>query len=249
MRRVAIPIPGGCFEHVVVKAASLQNGDGSDASSDLLLDVRNLSFRYPSQATGAPRIIDGLSFQIAGGEFVRVLGRNGSGKSTLLKIVAGELSPTEGTCAVRADVRVAYLDQDAWASTADALTLREQLSLANAQMFGGNSDTAESRVGENSIAEFGLGLEHRLDDFIDHLSGGQRQIAALLTALGQGARLLLLDEFMSAMDPHSASVAAGLLRSAVQHHAVAILFAGHWTSELEPNRIITFNNERSHDAA
>ena len=200
-----------------------------ERDKNVLLSVKNLAFRYPSRAAEYPPVIDDLSFDVAAGEFIRVAGRNGSGKSTLLKIIAGELEPTQGSCAVRADARVAYLDQNAWATTADALTLREQLSIAPDAPNDLEGDTAA-----NTVAKFGLGLEGRLDDFIDHLSGGQRQITALLTALGQGARLILLDEFMSAMDPQSARVAANLLSDVLRSQSAAILFAGHWIGELRP---------------
>ena len=72
-----------------------------------LLSVESVSKQY----TESPLFTD-VSFGIAAGERVGVIGVNGSGKSTLLKIVAGDETPDAGKVVVRNDARVVYLPQN-----------------------------------------------------------------------------------------------------------------------------------------
>jgi len=158
------------------------------AHYDKVIVADCLSFAYPGRADTP--IIKNLSFEVAEGEIVRIDGRNGAGKSTLLKIVAGDLELTGGKCAIFSPVAPVYLDQNAMAATADGLTVFEHLHLAAA--IEGSAGLRRKRIvsARKLLMRFGVDLEDRLDSFLCELSGGQRQIVALLTVLARGTAIL-----------------------------------------------------------
>ena len=75
--------------------------------AELLLSCRDLA-----QAFGAASLFEDLSFGVFEGDHVGLVGPNGSGKSTLLRILAGQESPSAGSCAARKGLRVGYVPQD-----------------------------------------------------------------------------------------------------------------------------------------
>jgi ABC-type Mn2+/Zn2+ transport system ATPase subunit len=181
-----------------------------------VLSLRKCSFRYPGVDRWALRDVD---LDVAGGEIIHVKGRNGSGKSTLLKVASGLLTPTAGRRTNAA--RAVYMDQSADAMLAFDMTVAEQLSA-----FAYPKKQTVASPGDR-LRDFAVQLEDRLDDFVGHISGGQRQIVALLAILEAGAELLCLDEFLSALDARSAAVATTLIQHVVDSKKVSVLAVSH----------------------
>jgi len=98
------------------------------------------------------------------------------------------------------------------------------------------SDAAAAR---SKLAEFDIGLSGRLDEFVGHLSGGQRQVVALLSTLASGAGVICLDEFTSSMDERSARVAGHLIDAARQETETAIVLVSHSTPDCLVDREFT----------
>jgi ABC-type cobalamin/Fe3+-siderophores transport system ATPase subunit len=80
----------------------------SSAYSEPILELKNVSFRYP----GNRQIVDDLSFSIGNGEFIGLLGANGSGKSTILKLASGMLRPVSGDIKLWNKPLSAYRNKD-----------------------------------------------------------------------------------------------------------------------------------------
>lgn len=182
-----------------------------------LLSVESVSKQY----TETPLFTD-VSFGIAAGERVGVIGVNGSGKSTLLKIVAGDETPDAGRVVVRNDARVVYLPQnpvmDAEQTALDYLfagddprvrlvreyedaTARLQAAPDDATLLARMADLAERiDVAEAwDIEREAREILARLQVTATHqqlgtLSGGQRRRVAMARALMEHADLLILDE-------------------------------------------------------
>ena len=168
-----------------------------------LLSVRRVGWR-----AGAMPVLERVSFDVAPGEFVAIMGRNGAGKSTLLDIVAGLKRSSEG--AVVLDGR----PFDEWASLARAQvvahlpqSLRADLSMqAEGLVLMGRYPHAarwfESRE-DVAIAEEAMRrcdcLEFRRRP-LGTLSGGERQRVFLAACLAQRPRVLLLDEQATFLD-------------------------------------------------
>jgi putative ABC transport system ATP-binding protein len=188
------------------------------------------------------RALQGIDLMLEPGEFVTVVGSNGAGKSTLLNAVAGVIRPDKGTIAIGGqDVtrqgevqrarRIGRVFQNPMAGTAPSLTVEENLSLALAR--GGRRGLAwavtpvKRRRFKEALFELGLGLEHRLQDKVGLLSGGQRQALSLMMATLQQPELLLLDEHTAALDPRTANLIAELTARWVEEHRLTTLMVTH----------------------
>lgn len=140
-----------------------------------------------------------------------LIGPNGSGKSTLLQALAGQICLQNGDILLggnaiggipaRALSRSIFLvRQDPGTSTAPGLTVREHLLLANGQRWSG---ATELRQAEELMDSFHLDVD--INQPVDGLSGGQKQLLALLMAKVRPAPLVLLDEPLAALDPMRAA--------------------------------------------
>lgn len=183
-----------------------------------------------------------IDLTIETGSFVTVIGSNGAGKSTLLGVLAGDVLPTAGKVTIGgADVtrkptasragRVARVFQDPLAGSCGALTIEENLALAASRgerrgllsaLGRGRRDFFRGR-----IASLNLGLENRLKDRMDLLSGGQRQAVSLVMATLSGSDVLLLDEHTAALDPGMAEFVMELTRKVVSERKLTTLMVTH----------------------
>lgn len=207
-----------------------------------LLSCRGLAKTFNAGVPGARPALDGLDFDLGPGEFAVVIGANGAGKSTLLNAVAGMVVPDAGT--IRLDGRditrlpphrragsIARVFQDPMAGTAAAMTIEENLGLAErrGRRHGLSPHlTAERRDRYRAaLATLNLGLEDRLAAPVATLSGGQRQALALMMAVISTPRLLLLDEHTAALDPRTAELVMAATVAAVDRAGVATLMVTH----------------------
>jgi energy-coupling factor transporter ATP-binding protein EcfA2 len=181
------------------------------------VELRDAGYRYPGESEWVFRCLD---FSLSSAETIQITGRNGTGKSTLLKLLAGLLKPVEGSCTYAPGVPPAYMDQFAGDMLGPGLTVEEHCKAAA-------RDSKHLDQALWALSAFGLGLQDRKRDFVGHLSGGGRQIVALVCTLAAGATILCLDEFTSALDHRSIEVANALLSHAQQESAISIVVVSH----------------------
>jgi len=191
-----------------------------------------LALRGIVRAFGRRRAVDGVSFEVAAGEAVLLVGRNGAGKTTLLRIATGYLDPDAGEVTIagvamardraRAQARLGYLPEHAPAP--GELTVREHLAL---------------RARQKRVAAAGLGraielagLGETLRQRIATLSKGFRQRVGLADALLGDPPLVILDEPTSGMDPIQVRQLREHLAAAARDRAV--LVSSHAVADLEP---------------
>ncbi len=187
--------------------------------------------------------LSGISLALAPGEQVAIIGPSGAGKTTLLTTLACALRPTVGN--------VNLFGSDPWSLSGSALhALRGELFLApqapplaprqrvvNAVLAGRlpqwtTWEALRSLVhprdvvaARDALAQFRL--EDKLFLRCDRLSGGERQRVGLARLLVSRARLFLLDEPVSALDPALASAALEVLQQAARERAATLVVSLH----------------------
>jgi sulfonate transport system ATP-binding protein len=167
---------------------------------------------------GDRRVITGLDFEIAPGQFVALVGRSGSGKSTVLRALAGLDAGAEGEIVVPERRSVVFQDPRLlpWARVLDNVTLGQ----------GGKEATAR---GLEALGE--VGLEGHERDWPKTLSGGEAQRVALARALVRQPELLLLDEPFGALDALTRIKMHALVEQLCARHHPAVLLVTHDVDE------------------
>ena len=183
--------------------------------------------------------IDGLNLDIREGEFFSLLGPNGAGKTSTVKILCTLLLPDGGTC------RVAGLDV-----VKDAREVRRQIGVSVrgersvywrltgrqnleyfSSLYGLRGKTAQSRIEE--IARV-VGLEDRIDDYVERYSMGMKQRLAIGVSLVHRPRILLLDEPTIGLDPHGARALRTLVKEELcEGEGVTVLYTTHYMQEAD----------------
>ncbi len=171
-----------------------------------MITFKNVNKIYP------PRIqaLKDVSFEVAKGEFVSVVGKSGAGKTTLLKVLIGEEHPTAG--------EVFYQKQNVHRMSADEMshfrrgtgtifqdyrllssfTLCENISYV-LEAVGVQPEEIKEEVRE--VLDL-VGLQERADRFPHQLSGGEAQRAAIARAIVHRPALVLADEPTGNLDPY-----------------------------------------------
>jgi NitT/TauT family transport system ATP-binding protein len=186
------------------------------ASAVAIQDVRKVFGHGP----GAVVALDGVSLDVAPGEFVCLLGASGCGKSTLLNLVADLDKPTSGRVDVRAN-RTALMFQEA--ALFPWLTVRGNIELA--LKLGGTPrerrrDRSEQLLEMVHLTDFAKKRPHEL-------SGGMRQRGALARALAQDSQVLLMDEPFGALDAMTRDVLHDELETLWRTTGKTVLFVTH----------------------
>ncbi len=207
-----------------------------------MIDIEGLHVVFHAGTANENHALRGLNLHMDEGGFVSVIGSNGAGKSTLLNALAGEVTATRGRLQVagqditRVPVHArsglcARVFQDPLAGTCGPLTIEENLALADDR---GRRRNLLPALGPSRRARYrallhplGLGLEDRLGDRMELLSGGQRQAVSLLMATMQPSRILLLDEMTAALDPTMATFVMELTRRIVAERGLTVLMVTH----------------------
>lgn len=191
---------------------------------------------HVTKAYGARVALDDVSFSVARGDIVGILGRNGAGKSTLLRLLLRLSTPTAGLLQVAgqgerartADVaqRTGYVAQDSMFDY--RATPRSELQF-QARLFGMSRRVASTRAGELLAL---VGLADSADGRIVTLSGGNRRRLDIAMAQLHYPDLIILDEPTQGLDVQSrADVWIALER--LNREGVTIVFTTHDMAEAE----------------
>jgi len=200
------------------------------------IEFRNVKFSYPNRQDSA---LEGLSFKIAAGERVALIGRVGSGKSTIQRLIMGLYQPSDGQVLLDgidlrqldpADVRrnCAHVSQDV---TLFYGTLRENIAFGLPYADDSAIVAAAEVAGMTDfVNRHPRGFDMTVGERGESLSGGQRQSVGIARAVLHNAPILLLDEPTSAMDFSTEAQITNRMSAFVQNKTVVLVT--HRTSML-----------------
>lgn len=176
----------------------------SRTNAEVRLSVEQVSYAYSANPSQAPLFtLEATSFQAKPSEIVAILGPNACGKSTLMQLIAGALEPLSGRVLLdgftthtlspktRAQ-RIAMVQQETqllFPSRAWEFVLQGRHPYGRTLRFESREDVLIAR---NALEQVGAG--HLGDQWMDKISGGEKQRVILARALAQQPLLLLLDE-------------------------------------------------------
>jgi ABC-2 type transport system ATP-binding protein len=182
--------------------------------------------------------LDGVSFEVARGETVAILGQNGSGKSTLIRLLSTLLLEDGGsarifghdvfteTRAVRRLINRVSVE----ASFFKKMSAAENLSYA-ARFYGMSPGSTRQRIPE-ILGRVGFPRD-RIGEPLEDMSRGMQQKVALARALLTAPILLLLDEPTTGLDPRSKLEVQGFIREIRETHDATVLLCTHDLVEAE----------------
>ena len=197
------------------------------------IELENVTFSY---GKGKRKVLDGVGLSCEPGSVNALIGLNGCGKTTLIKVMAGLEKPSAGT--------VRYYGRDL-----SELTFRERASVLAyvRQNYGSLSDYSvkdyllfgtankldlfdvpgkgEKEAVREIVERFGI--THLYDKKLGELSGGERQIVSICSAMVQDSKVVLLDEPCSALDIVNQNKVLTILNSIAKDSEKTILFSTH----------------------
>lgn len=171
------------------------------------------------------RLVGPISLELSAGQHIALVGPSGAGKSSLLNMLLGFL-PYQGSVLVNGVElsqldKVSYRSHLAWLGQEPQLfhgTIRDNIAMSNPEM---GDDTILSLLDKANIGDFVdkqvLGLSHPIGEQSAGVSVGQAQRLCLARALGQDAKLFLLDEPTASLDSHSEQAVLSALSNAMSH--------------------------------
>lgn len=210
-----------------------------------MLQVVDIVKRY-----GGVTAVDKVSFEVAAGEIVGLLGVNGAGKTTTLESIVGLVTPDSGTVTIdghdirtdpqRARALVGFAAQNT--ALYPRLTVRENLRFFG-RLTGLSRGEADARAAE--LIEL-LELREQADRLSGVLSGGESRRAHVGVALMSRPRLLLLDEATVGLDVRTRTHMLELVTSAARETGAAVLFSSHYLAEVEAicDRVVIIHRGR-----
>ena len=212
-----------------------------------MLQIRGISKSFGG---ARPReVLREISFEVARGEYIAIVGESGVGKSTLLNLVAGLELPDRGTIALDGTELTALDDagrtlvrRDRVGFVFQAFHLLPHLTVAqNVALPLSLAGTPTGRIAER-VAEMleAVGLAAATASYPRELAGGEMQRAAIARALAHKPRLLLADEPTGNLDPDSAAQVLRLLREqAKQESGAGILVTHSALAAATADRVLT----------
>ena len=202
------------------------------------VEYRDVSFGYPNVDSAA---LENISFKVAPGQMVALVGASGSGKTTTASLLARFYLPSKGEILVDGvninDYRlknlrshISYVSQE---------TILFDDSIRNNIAYGQSGDADEDQITAAAKAAHVLEFTNRLADGLDtqvgekglRLSGGQRQRIAIARAIYKNAPILIMDEATSALDSESERHVQAAMEALTEHRTTVVI--AHRLSTIE----------------
>lgn len=220
--------------------------------SKTVISMRNIIKRYYIGKPNELQILNGISLDVAEGEFLAIVGQSGSGKSTLMNMIGALDRPTEGTYHLNG-VDISTLDDTELSRIRNkeigfVFQTFNLISRTNAlknvempMMYAGVPRKERLKRAEELLTI--VGMEDRADHQPNELSGGQKQRVAIARAMANKPSLLLADEPTGALDSKTGRMIMDLFHKLHREEGTTIVLITH-SPELaqECDRVVTISD-------
>ncbi|MEP7263626.1 MAG: ATP-binding cassette domain-containing protein [Bacteroidota bacterium] len=207
-----------------------------------MIALKNIDVVFNSGTASELKALNDVSLVLKEKEFTVVIGSNGSGKSTLLNVIAGTVTPENGSVSIdekditrkedyERSVFISRIFQNPLAGTAPELSIVDNFRLASLRTRKkgftiGTDKKFEERVKEK-VSFLKLGLENNIYKPMGSLSGGQRQALTLVMGIMDDCKIMLLDEPTAALDPRSARLVMEKAEEIISTNQLTALLVTH----------------------
>ncbi len=201
----------------------------------IAVSCRGVTKTFPA-GDGVVEVLHGIDFEVPAGELTMLVGPSGCGKTTLISIIAGILSPTQGTvetCGVlitrlRDSEKVAFRRKSVGFvfqqyNLLPALTAAENAAIP--LVAAGMPMAKAAKEAGAILARIGMGAH--LDKLPNQLSGGQQQRVAIARAFVHAPRLIVCDEPTAALDAETGQTVLTILKEAALAPDRAVIVVTH----------------------
>jgi peptide/nickel transport system ATP-binding protein len=213
------------------------------AARQPLLSVTSLTKHFPlkggllGRGAGVVRAVDGISFDVAEGETLGIVGESGCGKSTTARLLVDLITPDAGAIRLAGkslgvdmtlrDLRrqVQMVFQDSYASLNPRLTMED--TIAFGPMVNGMAESQATALAHELLNKVGLDPRRFAGRYPHELSGGQRQRVNIARALAFSPKVVILDEAVSALDKSVEAQVLNLLVDLKRELGLTYIFISH----------------------
>lgn len=231
---------------------AVKDGEQTDTSVKSIegrISFENVRYNY---AEDGPAVLDGLSFDVAAGSTLGIVGRTGSGKSTLIELIPRMMDASSGTVKVDGhDVKsiplqtlrgaIGYVPQEVFLFSD---TVGNNIAFGEMEAEQSEVDRAadEAELLTN-VQDFPEGFETIVGERGITLSGGQKQRTAIARALIRNPKILVLDDALSAVDTNTEAIILAHLRKHYGRRTIVVV--SHRISAVqEADQIIVLDEGR-----
>lgn len=180
-----------------------------------------------SRSFGDRKVLEDVSFTVAGGRMTGFVGGNGAGKTTTMRIILGVLAASGGEVRFNGE-RIAAEDRARFGYMPEERGLYPKMKVLEQLVYLGRlhgMSPNEAKASASSLIDR-LGLAERANDPLESLSLGNQQRAQIAAALVHRPLALVLDEPFSGLDPLAVEVVMGVLRDYAAQ-GLPVLFSSH----------------------
>ena len=187
-----------------------------------IFSVQNLCFEVMGQ-----KILNHITLNIFGGEYIAIIGPNGGGKTTLIRLLLGLEKPTSGTINIFGKKQKKFKEWYKIGYVPQRASLIDQNFPATVEDIVKMGTIAKKDTSSVEDVMKKMDIAHLKDKMVGTLSGGQRQRVMIARALASSPEILILDEPNTGVDVKSQHRFYELLRKLNREDGITILFITH----------------------